>query len=157
MSGEQGRNKGQERLQASRQIDVHVRDNLRAALRPSRPNRQPFSLLGERAQPYSFKRTTEVRSDLRRPVRAPVVRDDDLGGEGKRLIEVLPQPANAGLEVLLLVVDRDDDIDVEPLRASVCSSTHWRRLANSLRRIGRSQRRRGHDVIEAGKGLAHRL
>ncbi len=62
-------------------------------------------------RPHLRQRRLQGVGDGRRRVRAGVVGDGDAEGVGQRLGEVGVQAAHAGLEVLLLVEDRDDDVE----------------------------------------------
>jgi len=52
----------------------------------------------------------QVARDRPGPVGAPVVRDRDAGGEGEGAAQVLDEALDARREVVLLVLDRHDDI-----------------------------------------------
>jgi hypothetical protein len=109
--GDERRDQRQQAVEVGGQIDVHVRDDRRVTLQPRVPDgaASAFRCEARGANPGQLK--GQPLGDGPGRIGARVVDDGDPRIERKSLAEVLPQPANAPLEVALLVVDRDRDVD----------------------------------------------
>jgi hypothetical protein len=108
---QQGRDQRQQRHQAGGQVDVHVGDHVGVAGRPDLPQGPAPARLGQVDGPH-------VRVPLGQPlgqqpggVGAGVVGDGDPEGEREAGRQVGVETPDAGLQDLLLVVDRDHDLD----------------------------------------------
>src|SRR6185295_19892896 len=87
-------------------------DDPRPASRPRRLERTPAALALEAQELHPGQLGDEPARDERGGVRARVVGDDDAPGEGELGGEEAVEAADALLERRLLVVHRDDDVDL---------------------------------------------
>ena len=108
--GQQRRDQGEESVQVGGQVHVHVREHLGVRRRPDLVQRPAAAGDVEVDGAYLGVLGFERARGRPGPVGAPVVRDRDAGAEGKGAAQVLDQPRDARLEVVLLVLDRHDDV-----------------------------------------------
>ena len=119
VTGHQRCDEGKQRVEAGRQVDIHVRDHRSVARHPRSAQCQtsPFSIEVNDADPRQLGRQSFGHRE--RGVTRRVVRDGHPPGEGKSGREIHVQPADARLEHLRLVVDRNHHLD---RRARGCPS-----------------------------------
>ena len=138
--GDQRRDQRQQRGQVGGQVDVHVGEHRR---RPSASHavaqRPAAALLGQHAAtstPGSSAATGAATARVR--VGAGVVGDGDPERVGQLRGQVRVQPADARLEVGLLVVHRDDDVEHRRPRAGRLGAAGGREQAAWSHRRARS-------------------
>jgi hypothetical protein len=108
---DQRRDQRQHRAQVGRQIDVHVADHVRVAVRPHLTERAAAALPLQVNELDALEVLCERLREHGGPVRARVVGDDDATGEREVRPNVLVEPADRSRKRRHLVVDRDHDVD----------------------------------------------
>ncbi len=111
MAGDEGGDKGQEGVETSREVDVHVGHDGGVAPHPGLLERPPAPLLLEVEEAHAGQLGGEPAGDTERVVRTGVVGDGHDGREGERRVEVGAQGADALLETARFVEDRHHDIE----------------------------------------------
>jgi hypothetical protein len=112
VAGEQRRDEREQATQVRRQVDVHVADHPRGAGAPRGAQRAPATLAVDEERVDADQLARQPRRDRGRGVGRGVVGDDDAPGERELGGQIAMQPTDAALEPDLLVVDRDDDVDL---------------------------------------------
>jgi hypothetical protein len=107
----QGRDQRQQRLQAGRQVDVHVGDHVGVAGLPDLPEGPAAALLGQVDGAHLSEPLGQSPGQQPGAVAAGVVGDGDAEGEREAVRQVAVEAPDAGLQDVLLVVDGDHDLD----------------------------------------------
>ena len=111
VTAEQRRDERQQRSEVGREVDVHVGEHLGVGVEPDLVQRAATPLLVEVDNLDVLELVAETPGDRQRPVRGGVVRDRDPEGVREGLGEVVVEPPDARLEVVLLVEHGDDDVE----------------------------------------------
>jgi hypothetical protein len=127
--GEQRGDERQQPAQVGREVDVHVADDGGVAARPGGAQGAPAALGLQPQDPHAGQGLGQGRGDEGRRIRAGVVGHDDPPGEGHLVGEEAVQAAHRVLQHVLLVVDRDDDLDLGGRLAEGIEGTQVGRLA----------------------------
>ena len=107
---EDGRNQCCQRLQPCREVDVHVRDDVRITRQPGAPERPAATLFLKVDAAHAVQQACEPHADEPSCVVTRVVDDGDPRGEWNLLVDKCVQRAHALLQDALLVVHGDRNV-----------------------------------------------
>ena len=123
---QQGRHEGEERCEIGREVDVHVGEDIGVRGAPHLAECATSALEIEMHGAHTGETVGQSAGDRPRAVGARVVGDGDARGVRDVAREEGVEPFDAGREVLLLVVDRNDDVEGDvPGRGAVLGRDVW--------------------------------
>jgi hypothetical protein len=111
VTGQQRGDQGEERVQASGKVSVHVGDDIGVAAAPDMAKREPAALTAQMHRPDPGKFCAQLPSQGEGAVGARVVGDGDNEMKGKVAGQTRVQAADVAGQDFLFVVHRNSDLD----------------------------------------------